>query len=156
MWKTKRNVRITYTLLPPSLPSLDAGHTNRLDDLVEYQSLDSSKQHTVRGIDKAANETADAWDWRGKGWLMIASSHWEVLGWSDGGGSGPEKEVPWAVTFFAKTMFTPAGVDVYSRDPRGLREGTVQAIKDALARVQSEEVKTLAGQLFEIKRDDGK
>lgn len=164
MWKSKRNVRITYTPLPPSSTSKNnTEETDRLDDLVEYQTLDSPKLHTVRGVDKASLDSSDnggknsndAWDWRGKGWLMIASSHWEVLGWADGGGETVTGDT-WAVTFFAKTLFTPAGVDVYSRDPQGLGQGIVAAIKDALAKSESEEVRVLAGQLFEIKMDDGK
>lgn len=69
MWKSKRNVCITYTALPPSSPSIAEEETDRLDDLVTYQSLDSDKEHSVRGVDKASG-TADTWDWRGKGWLV--------------------------------------------------------------------------------------
>lgn len=82
MWKSKRNVQITYTALPPSTPDATPDQTDRLDDVVSYQGLDSDKLHTVHGVDKASGGVGvtDVWDWRGKGWLMIASSHWEGSG----------------------------------------------------------------------------
>lgn len=76
MWKSKRNVRITYTRLEPSSPSIAAENTDRLDDVVTYQGLDSEKEHRIHGVDSASGAigTTDTWDWRGKGWLMIAST----------------------------------------------------------------------------------
>ncbi|KAF2155781.1 hypothetical protein K461DRAFT_274805 [Myriangium duriaei CBS 260.36] len=148
MWKSKRNVRITYTALPPSSPSVPQDNTDRLDDLVEYQPLEGSKVSTVHGVDKAAAEGRDAWTWRGKGWLMVASSAWQVLGWgTDGEGND------WAVTYFAKTLFTPAGVDFYSRSGKGLSAITVQGIENALAKTESEEVSRLAKEVFAVKMD---
>ena len=150
MWKSKRNVTITYTPLPESSENADSSETDRLDDLVSYQSLDADKVHTVHGVDKAsAKGSYDAWDWRGKGWLMIASSHWEVLAW----GEESRSSNPWAVTYFAKTLFTPAGLDVYSKSPAGLQSGTLQQIKDALAASSTPGVKSLASEIFEIKMD---
>ncbi|KAH0369659.1 hypothetical protein KCU65_g3159, partial [Aureobasidium melanogenum] len=151
MWKSKRNVQITYKALAPSTPDATPGQTDRLDDVVSYQALDSDKVHTVHGVDKASGGigVTDIWDWRGKGWLMIASSHWEVLGWADKG-AGQDS---WVVTYFAKTLFTPAGIDFYSRGKEGLSEQTVQDIKAALARVDNEDVRRLSSELFEVKMD---
>lgn len=81
---------------------------------------------------------------------MIASSHWEVLGYGEeDGGEGGQ----WVVTHFAKTLFTPEGIDVYSRRKEGLREGTVEAIKRALSEVDAEGVRKLAGEVFVVKSD---
>lgn len=148
MWKSKRNVRITYTRLEPSSPSIAAENTDRLDDVVIYQGLDSEKEHTIHGVDKASGGagTTDTWDWRGKGLLMIASSHWEVLGWGEEEGDGNG----WVVTYFAKTLFTPAGVDVYSRRREGLKEETMQDIRAALANIEGAEFQALADGLFEV------
>lgn len=71
---------------------------------------------------------------------MIASSHWEVLGWGErpllhgaGGvgdmGDGVER---WAVTWFAPTLFTQEGVDIYSDRKEGLSKETVDGIIKAL------------------------
>ena len=80
--------------------------------------------------------------------LMIASSHWEVLGYGD-----LETEQQWAVTYFAKTLFTPAGIDVYSRKKEGLSEAVLAAVKEALAGIEHEPVQKLAEEIFEVKRD---
>lgn len=151
MWKSKRNVKITYTALAPSTPDASPDQTDRLDDVVSYQGLDSDKLHTVHGVDKASGGigVTDVWDWRGKGWLMIASSHWEVLGWADKGAD----QDSWVVTYFAKTLFTPAGIDFYSRRKEGLSEQTVRDIKAALGRVDNEDVRRLSSEVFEVKTD---
>lgn len=80
--------------------------------------------------------------------LMIASSHWEVLGYGD-----LENEHQWAVTYFAKTLFTPAGIDVYSRKKEGLPMPVLTALKEALAGIEHEPVQKLAEEMFEVKRD---
>lgn len=153
MWKNKRNVCIQYTPLDPSAPSIPKENTDRLDDLVTYQGLDSEKLHKVQGIDKCASD-GDArgeWDWRGKGLLKIASSHWEVLAWGK-----EENGNKWVVTEFAKTLFTPAGIDIYSKDRRGLQQKTLDGIKAAMAAMSDEDMKKLAEQLFEVTVDDAR
>src|SRR5579862_6742570 len=139
MWKTKKNVRITYKSLPLRSGTILSG-TYRLDDLVSYQDPSSGKINTVHGIDTSSGSgDTDAWDWRGTGLLFLLTSHWEILGWGDGyvnGGDGgsdsllikkeynplpvPEIHVDWVVTYFAETFFTPAGIDIYSRSEKGL------------------------------------
>lgn len=154
MWKGKRNVRIQYTPLDPSSPSIPKDQTDRIDDLVSYQSLDGDKVSTVKGLDKAAGSgnSRGEWDWRGKGWLKIAGSHWEVLSWGEEQDTGNK----WVVTMFAKTLFTPAGIDVYSKDGSGVKDDTLQDIKSALSSLQDESIQQMASTLFEIKRDDSR
>ncbi|KAI4642503.1 uncharacterized protein J4E78_010185 [Alternaria triticimaculans] len=155
MWKKSRNVRITYTAIPDTQPA-------QIDDVVTYQSLGSEKIKTVHGVDKPFDvpNTASAQDaegsdgvaslgynWRGKGWLVIATSKWEILGYGDEEGTGNG----WVVTYFAKTLFTPAGVDFYSRNGN-LTPQTVEGIKAGLAGLGGEVAK-LAGEVFEVKMD---
>ncbi|KAF1973850.1 hypothetical protein BU23DRAFT_553836 [Bimuria novae-zelandiae CBS 107.79] len=152
MWKKNRNVVITYTPIPST-------SSPQLDDVVTYQPISSSSTKTVRGVDKpfSVPNTAEggeggraslAYNWRGKGWLMIASSKWEILAYSDEEGT----ENAYVVTFFAKTLFTPAGVDVYSR--KGiLKAETVEAIKAGLAGLGGQ-VAQLAAGLFEVSMDE--
>lgn len=146
MWKKSRNVAITYK-------TLSSDSDLRLDDSVTYQGLSSDKVNTISGIDTPAGP--GAWNWRGRGWLIIASSHWEILGY--GGGEGEElgngNGEQWVVTYFAKTLFTPSGIDIYSRRKEGLNEETVETIKQALGRVDSEVVRSLVGEMFEVKSD---
>lgn len=153
MWKSKRNVRIQYTPLDPSSPEIAKENTDRVDDLVTYQGLSGDKVSSVKGVDKAATgDSRGEWNWRGKGWLMIASSHWEVLGWGEEEGTGNK----WVVTMFAKTLFTPAGIDIYSKARGGLKTETLEDIKAALTKVDDSDVKRMAGDLFEIKSDESR
>lgn len=152
MWKSKRNVQIKYTPLPASSDAVPAESTDRLDDLVSYQSLSSTKLSTIEGIDTASGQGRGEWDWRGKGWLKIASSHWEVLGWGEEEGTGNK----WVVTCFAKTLFTPAGVDFYSKDKAGLRVETVEAIKKGLAESEDGDIRKMAETVFEVTIDDAR
>lgn len=73
----------------------------------------------MRGIDMPTPGAPEAWDWCGRGWLVIASSHWECLGFGRAD-DGNER----VMTYFAKTVFTSAGIDLYSRRREGL-EGVV-------------------------------
>jgi len=154
MWKNKRNVRIQYTPLEPSSPSIPKENTDQIDDLVSYQGLNSEKIHTVAGIDKCAStgDQRGEWNWRGKGWLKVAGSHWEILGWGEELGTRNK----WVVTAFAKTLFTPAGIDIYSKDGAGISEQTLKDIKTALASIEDENVQKMASHIFEIKRDEGR
>ena len=106
-----------------------------------------------------------AFDWRGKGWLVIATSHWEILGWGDvavdgaataetGATETPAKGDAWVVTYFSKTLFTPAGIDVYSRNKKGLPESALAQIKEKLAELNDPELKELVGTMFEIKQEN--
>lgn len=169
-------MRITYTPLSHSGSAGGRGHIGgtHLDDEVSYQPVDASKDSisTVRGVDKpfptaerrgSVSDTAPppatgegeelaslGYTWRGKGWLMVATSKWEVLGYGDEEGTGNS----WVVTYFAKTLFTPAGVDFYSR--RGqLRPETVEAIKAAVKGLGGN-VAELGGQVFEVAYDGGR
>lgn len=172
MWKKAQNVSITYTVL-----SSDSSGRPTFDNLVEYQTLGAEEggaKKTVKGIEAPRETVEGAWRWRGKGWLMIASSDWEVLGYGrptsfstsssttpapnpdpnadrDGEGEMERKEDDWVVTYFAKTLFTPSGIDVYCRQREGLEESVYSCIVEALGGCGAE-VKKLAGELCEVKR----
>jgi len=148
MWKKARNVNITYEPIANSASS-STDDTPKLNDIVKRQELTGDKVKTIVGVDKPAGK--GAWDWRGKGLLKVASSHWEVLGY--GILEAEDGEQQWMVTYFAKTLFTPVGVDIYSRKKEGLSPELIGMIKGALAQVDSEVVKKLAGEIFEVKSD---
>lgn len=155
MWKSSRNVRINYTPVTGTSPT-------HIDDVVTYQKLKSPSLKTVHGVDKAFHvdntsaptvspddgELASmAYHWRGKGMLAVASSKWEILGYGEEEGTGNS----WVVTYFAKTLFTPAGVDFYSRSG-GLAPETIEGIKTELAKLGGDVAK-LAGEVFEVTMD---
>ncbi|RDA94830.1 hypothetical protein CP533_4317 [Ophiocordyceps camponoti-saundersi (nom. inval.)] len=133
MWRKARNVRIRYS----ALPSKDEGGRARLDDLVEYEPVKSDGvRKTVEGVDTQAVDDGPeggcaSWDWRGKRWLSFVSSHWEVLGWGEEEmvGGGVER---WAITWFAPTLFTNEGLDIYCDRREGLSEETYKRLREAL------------------------
>ena len=136
MWKKNKNVIITYT-------ALEAG---AIDDLVEYNPIDSNKKKTVTGVDQPDAKTKAAYNWRGKGWLKIASSHWQVLGHG-------EEEDGWMVTFFDKSIFTPAGIDIYARRKGGLSLALIQSIRREMKQISDQQFQKQADEIFEIKHE---
>lgn len=150
MWRTARNVRITYK----PLPSKGDGRP-RLDDIVEYEPTNKSPGtlKSVEGIDTEAPASSagtapgcgSGWDWRGKGWLFFVGSHWEVLGWGEE--TRPDGEVErWAITWFAPTIFTKEGVDVYCDRKEGLSEATYEKIDKALKASEAKPVAEMVAQ----------
>ncbi|CAE6437027.1 unnamed protein product [Rhizoctonia solani] len=148
LWKSRSDVTITYSPLLVSPSST----TIKFDDVVEYRSRSSpgSPKSRVVGVDTLVATPHDApegyvsavsYHWRGKGWLMIATSKWQVLGYDPDQG--------WAVTYFSKTLFTPAGLDIYARDPTSISKEVVDEIKEATKKLGGE-VGTLAEGFFEV------
>ncbi|KAI2611756.1 uncharacterized protein GGS25DRAFT_209176 [Hypoxylon fragiforme] len=129
MWRSARNVRITYKPYKPDVKPVAN------DNLVEYEKKSGKGGvKRVEGIERPDAKIPAAWMWRGKGLLVIASSHWEVLGWGErplvgNAGEGVER---WAVTWFAPTLFTQEGVDIYSDRKEGLSKETADEIITAL------------------------
>lgn len=78
---------------------------------------------------------------------MIASSKWEILAYGDEDANANS----WVVTYFAKTLFTPAGIDFYSRNGTLMPE-TVQSIKAGLAELGGS-VADLATNIFDVTVD---
>ncbi|KND94012.1 hypothetical protein TOPH_01243 [Tolypocladium ophioglossoides CBS 100239] len=136
MWCSVRNVRITYKLLPPK-----SDGRLRIDDLVEYEPTGKTGvRKTVAGVDtQSTADGAGGWDWRGKGWLFFVGSHWEVLGWGEEARTDGGRE-RWAVTWFAPTVFTKEGVDVYCDRREGLSEQTYKKVEEALRGMEAREV----------------
>ncbi|PBP20904.1 hypothetical protein BUE80_DR008365 [Diplocarpon rosae] len=119
----------------------------RIDDEVRSEPIGQTwmpQPRSIRGVDTPAAGVEAAWNWRGRGWLRIAGSYWEVLGWGEfeshahGGAATTEKE-RWVVTWFKASLFTPMGVDVYSDRKEGMSEGLYRMISAALERGEAGE-----------------
>ncbi|KAI0356154.1 hypothetical protein OH77DRAFT_1423752 [Trametes cingulata] len=169
LWTSKKDVTITYALKPSS-----ATGEVQFDDTVEYRAKSassSSKRSRVTGVDTLAvspqsdvplstgeqREVASTasrpaltrYKWRGKGWLAVATSRWQVLGCSRD--TSPENPNAWAVTYFERTLFTPQGLDIYSRTAEGLPDELVREII-AKAKALGGDVAKLAEAFFEVER----
>ncbi|ORX36624.1 hypothetical protein BD324DRAFT_626599 [Kockovaella imperatae] len=110
MWKDKRDVVIEYE------PVASGSKINTtFQSVVKYHKKtagEDSSPSTVKGTETLSTGANGAtFDWKGSGMLFFVHSHWEVLGY----GTDPDSGLEWAVTYFSKTLFTPAGIDIYIR-----------------------------------------
>lgn len=124
MWKSKTDVRFSYTAVPNS---------KDLEDLVQSKKNPEAKDSNIRGISRAVDLPIGngwAYHWRGKGLLAIASSKWEVLGWGD-----DESGNPWMVINFKSTIFTPSGIDIMSKSKTGISAETLSVAKEDLSKM---------------------
>lgn len=96
----KLNPTFNYTIIQKK------GRQVLLDE-VKYEK--KGKEKTITGIDYPEEKNENSFTWKGKGLLFIARSKWEV--------KLIDTEEGWAVIYFSKTLFTPAGVDIISRKP---------------------------------------
>lgn len=144
----KKDVSITYA--PHSDASSPQGSL-KFDDLVEYypsSAKPGSKPSTVAGTDHQL--AVGRFKWRGNGLLFIASSRWQILGCNTSGADGGH---PWAVTFFEKTLFTPAGLDIYARSAEGLPEPLLKEIFEKIKALGGG-IATLSEAFFEVERTE--
>lgn len=142
MWKNNRNVTITYKPLDSIV-----NDTPQLEDIVQYQPSNSDKVKRILGVDTYSATAFSAWGWRGKGWLKLITSDWEMIGHGvlEGGAQ-------WAVTYFAKTLFTPAGIDIYTKSKGGLPAEVIEGLRNTLL-AMDEPLKSLATEIFEVRSD---
>jgi hypothetical protein len=143
MWRKAKNVRITYKKISPVTPSCPI----LLDD--EITSVPTAKTwmpqpKSIKGIDTPDGE--GGWNWRGKGMLKMATSHWEVLGW------GERRDERWVVTWFAPSLFTPAGLDIYCSKKEGISGQLYKDISEALTNLEVKEMADLVeAEMQEVK-----
>lgn len=138
MWRTARNVRISYSRLPAK-----SDMRPRLDDLVEYEPTSGKGTGTLKRVDGIDTQADNGWDWRGKGMLFFVTSHWEILAWGEAETEDGSKE-KWAVTWFAPTVFTKEGLDIYCDRKEGLSERTYSSIMEALKKLDAKHVADMA------------
>ncbi|KAF3162468.1 hypothetical protein TWF225_007774 [Orbilia oligospora] len=166
MWKSAKNIRITYT----SIPS-----TKNIDDIIHYNprngppATNSTPEEaaklvtkSIHGVDYplSENEGDLTYKWRGKGLLFIATSRWQVVGYGGRdvrivvgeGGEEVLEGVEWVVTYFEKSLFTPAGVDVMTVAREGVDGETLGVIGEGLKGIGGV-LGELWGGIFDIPRD---
>ncbi|KAI0829689.1 hypothetical protein BC628DRAFT_1358227 [Trametes gibbosa] len=156
LWKDKKDVTLTYVMKPPSKEV-------QFEDIVEYRAATAAATASpsrITGVDTliapasaahtpAGQHAQTRFKWRGRGWLVVATSRWQVLGCS--ADVSAENPHAWAVTYFEKTLFTPPGLDVYARTAAGLPEALVEEIvRKAVA--LGGDVGVLARAFFEVER----
>ncbi len=98
MWQKGNKQKPTFNYI-----YLDKG---RMLDQVKFEK--KGKIKTITGTDKPLNEERSCFQWRGQGLLFVVKSRWSV--------HFADPESQWAVISFEKTLFTPAGYDLISRE----------------------------------------
>lgn len=86
--------------------------------------------------------------------LMVASSNWQLLGFNVT--ATPSSENPeWIVTYFGSTVFSPAGLDLYSRGSKALSDELVEKIVKAIEALGGEMAELVKdGKMFRVPHDD--
>lgn len=117
-WRSRSAPAVSYLPLPDG----------RILDAVTYRR--SGRDKLVLGVDQPA---ADGFfEWRGLQHVTrLTTSRWRVVAVDESAADAADR---WAVTAFEKTLFTPAGVDIYcrSRDlSSAARAAAVAALADA-------------------------
>ncbi|GAA5825918.1 hypothetical protein JCM11251_000052 [Rhodosporidiobolus azoricus] len=136
LWKGKRDVSITYS-------PIERAPATTLDDLVQFRYASSKPDSTpwkVKGVDTLQTDVEGngaRWKWRGKGLLKISTSQWQILGYHLSPSppstdttalAAAPAEPEWVVTYFSSTLFTPAGLDIYTRRPDALSDEQVEEL----------------------------
>ncbi len=94
---------MTYTMMEP-------GTRTKLLDIVHYGAF-AQVQKQIIGIDTQDKTRPNQFHWRGRsGLTWLLASDWTVLD------HDPACQA-WAVTYFSRTLFTSAGIDIYARQP---------------------------------------
>ena len=115
MWLSGRRLQPTFTY------GLLSGDPLVLSDEVSYRTR-SGRTRRIVGVDRFDPATG-AFTWRGRGVLGVLASRWRVEHLSDDG--------ELIVLSFAKSLVTPAGVDVIGRGPADRPQARDQLTVDA-------------------------
>ncbi|KAF7347708.1 hypothetical protein MVEN_01528000 [Mycena venus] len=157
LWRNKKNVKITYSAIPGEPETT-------FDDLVSYElrlAKPGRSPSTVKGIDRLEKGASGRWKWRGKGLLMIATSKWQLLGFNVSptvqAASEPSESKPndpeWVITYFASTLFTPAGLDIYSRSKDALSDEFIQGLIEEIGALGEVGSLVKDGGMFRVPHD---
>lgn len=140
-WKDKRNATVTFT-------QVKSNTSGALDNLAIYQTLSSDNLKSVHGTDRPSQNNPGTFDWRGNGWLSIASSRWEILRYGVEGNGGA-----WLLVHTQASIFTSEGFILYSRKKEILQSDVQMTLEGRLAEYQPGHLKELVVAMFEVKQD---
>lgn len=105
-WRKRAAPAVSYAPLP----------TGEVGDIVTWRGRRPGR---VVGIDRPGAD--GEWEWRGVEPLtLFLRSRWRF--------TAADEETGWAITHFERTLFTPAGVDLYARSPNLGGDGLAAAL----------------------------
>ncbi|GAC96100.1 histidinolphosphatase [Pseudozyma hubeiensis SY62] len=179
LWKPKKNVVIRYVPHPGAKPdevkfadeirSEPRSKSAADSEAVQASGLQSkwkreeswfNKAFGIKGtnvLQKNAKNGA-SYQWTGNGLLRFFHSKWQVIGYGPYDLTDTSRtKFDWVITYFEKTPATPAGIDLYVRDPRDMPESTYKAVLDQMKALKTKyeqepdsKRKQLAGELTKL------
>ncbi|ETS63068.1 hypothetical protein PaG_02843 [Moesziomyces aphidis] len=149
LWKPKKNVVIRYIPSAATSGASDVKFTDEIRSEARSKSASTpvaateleakwkaeegltNKLFGIKGtnvLQKDAKNGA-SFQWTGNGLLKFFHSKWQVIGYGPYDLTDTSRtKFDWVVTYFEKTPATPAGIDLYVRDPRDMPKQTYTAI----------------------------
>ncbi|CAG8970820.1 hypothetical protein HYALB_00001608 [Hymenoscyphus albidus] len=141
-WKDKRNPTVTFQKHSDSTST-----TSYLENSTNYQPSTSTKIKTVNGTDSPVTEQQGTYEWRGAGWLKVASSSWEILGYEKSGVNA------WLFVYTPGSIFTTGGLILYSNSKEGLSEGALERLEAVFAGWKHPKLQELVVSMYDTRRD---
>lgn len=92
-------------------PTLNYSITTKKGKTVLFDEVlftKNNQQKSIKGYDFVLNKYNTSFEWKGKGILSLLRSKWKIIFY--------HKENDWALIYFEKTLFTPKGYDVISKN----------------------------------------
>ncbi|EST07792.1 hypothetical protein PSEUBRA_002904 [Kalmanozyma brasiliensis GHG001] len=178
LWKPKKNVVIRY-IPHPGAGANEVKFTDEIrseprsksadPEAVQASGLSSkwkreeswfNKAFGIKGtnvLQKNAKNGA-SYQWTGNGLLRFFHSKWQVIGYGPYDLTDSSRtKFDWLVTYFEKTPATPAGIDLYVRDPRDMPDATYKEILEQMKALKAKyeadpdaKRKQLAGELAKL------
>ncbi|KAG8988742.1 histidinolphosphatase [Tulasnella sp. JGI-2019a] len=167
LWKDRKNVMISYSQID------DKPINETFRDTIQFNFSEKAgpgkEPTTVEGVDTlqmiepgdegsaAESETKAGngvrYKWKGSGIMAVSPpAQWQVLGFFLANDPNRSNE-DWVVTYFGKTLATPAGLDIYVRNPKAFDISKVRRLINACQQNGDETVRRCAEGFFEIPRD---
>ena len=116
MWLKGDKIRPTFTYITEERNGILG-----LKDEVNY--LSNGKIKSIIGWDESLNKDNTSFMWRGEGLKSIITSNWEIIYTAE--------NLDWLIIHFEKTLFTPEGYDVISKN-KTPNENEITAIHNKL------------------------
>ncbi|KAG8870842.1 histidinolphosphatase [Tulasnella sp. 332] len=163
LWKGRKNVTISYSQIG------DQPINETFFDQVQFSWSEKTAPgtapstlegvDTVRRVDKREESEAKAqngvrYRWGATGLMawICPRANWQLLGFFLA--EDPKRsDEDWVVMYFDKTLFTPAGLDIYVCNPKAFNMSKVRKIISACQKNSDAAVCTCSEGFFEVPRD---
>ncbi|KAG9032470.1 histidinolphosphatase [Tulasnella sp. JGI-2019a] len=137
LWKGRKNVTISYS--PIDGKPMSDTFLDKVQFSWSEATAPGTERWTLEGVDTVQlinkgelstnTENGVKYRWAATGLMgwVCPPANWQLLGFFLA--NDPQrKDEDWVVTYFGKTLFTPAGLDIYARNPKAFDISKVRKI----------------------------